>query len=644
MEEEDGEAVASSSIDHDTIHSASCAQLLESIIKAREPRSLAQAVNDDGSFVSFLQALVRTEDYNSSGGKCLRLLEHLWTVIASDSDEAVRPSERHDRAVVALQLIEALVSTHGPGGDGASYHDDDHPQEIESCVHYYGTPRPMSWSDLIAGRPTLSPCIQSHDAGSAVTATPPSSSWIPLLVEQLPRHPLVVACILAHLYHDSLGARSILIPQYWPRITAALVSLSTSESKRIGGSTTSSAALSAVSKLCAVILQHDAVTPGMKFLTGSGYCGVDYSGLTPLLLSSLLRSESTATSAAWMLEGLTRREDEAVEALCRDGTLVVALGEKLRESVSGRQPPASIGHPVAPMGFLPTLRTVGNVIIACQGRFLVGLVEALAETVGPVLFQQGFAATTVVNEVLWVMGCCLFDCGRPMHVATTTLAPLWIPLLVSVLTERPPASQLGSFEVKRQTLETLSISLSVPPDIEAFRERSIILELLDTMLLQYVWNSIDDNGEGAILSSLMQLIAVDDTDTTIAALRLLQRLLNAVPSAGPICRSLDVLDRLHEVSDRYSGKPSLVGDLASAVLEAMQEDDESDYECATVGLPPPRYDSALDPMLANGTFSFGLSSTPRQKSVATFGPVGRGRGRTLPSWMEQQQAPDQPPV
>jgi hypothetical protein len=620
-EEEDGDAADSNRPHQGEIHVDRCAQLLERILREGVEPSLdrsdplaQQSVHADGSFVSFLQALVRTEEYSASGGKCLRLLEHLWTVVVRNNDDA--------RAIAALLLIEALVSTHAKSCDELS-HDDRH-QEIDSNAHYYGAPRPMSWSDLVAG-----------DAGAAASAAPPALPWIPLLVKLLPSYPSVVASILAHLYQDSSKTRSILVPHYWPRIVAALVSASESEGEGIA--TPYYAALSAVSKLCAVILHHDTVTPGMQFLAGGGSCG---GGLTPLQLSSFLRNESTAASAAWMVEGLTRREDEAVEALCRDGALVAALGRKLRDSVAIWRPALSIIPPAAPIGLLPTLRTVGNVVIACQGRYLGGLAKALVDTLGTLLVQHGFPASAISNEVLWVMGCCLFDSGRPMHVATTTLAPVWIPLLVSVLTEGAPAPISATFEIKRQALSALSIALSVPPDVETFRERSNIQEILDAMLLQCVWHSADNNDDGAILSSLTQLLLVDDTETVVEALRLLQRLVITIPSTGPKCRSLHVLDRLHAVTGRHSRNQSIAGDLASAVLEALQEDDdESDDDAATFSLPPQGFYDGLESSLVHGSFSFGPSSPARQESAAapSAGPVGRGRGRTLPSWMEHPQ-------
>lgn len=556
----------------------------------------------DDRAASLLQGWVIVD----SGSREQRFLEHLRgmvvTPLASGSEDVERGR------MLALKLVEALVSTASPA-----------PQHADEDLAYYSggaaTPqRSLGWSCAIARRGEL---------------------WFPTLASLLPLYPGAAGSILSHLYQDSalvlvavasgeiVTARSLLIPQFWPNIVAAL---SLPSSYHGGGSGVVHPP--EVARLASVILQNDATTPGMQFLI-QGNNNTYGGGLTSLTMGQLLHEPSTAVSAAWMLEGLTRREDAAVELLCRDATLVRAIVDALQFHANTSSAPMDVERETSVLVLLPTLRTIGNIVTACDGRLLVLFEPVFADALSVILAN----VSKLADEVLWVMGCCLVDSGKPHHVATLKLAPLWVPRIVAVLTEETSTAAVR-FEVKRQALASLWIALSMPPDVDTFQERSAIQVNLDAILLQHVWNG-RARGATSLLDSLVQMMGVSDVDTVICALRVLQRLEVVVSSERDHLGSRHVLDRLEEVHDLHGASPA--GDLASILLELLQDDDEDEME-GTTGA------SSLSPHITNGSFTFGLPTTIAQdrafplSSATTNTPttVGRGRGRPVPSWMEQR--------
>jgi hypothetical protein len=549
-----------------------------------------------------------------------RFLEHLRAMIVmipnvgsgATSSTAVVDNGSADPAdkgrIVALKLVEALVSTAAPA-----------PPADEDLAYYSGATglqqqQSLGWSCAIAQR---------------------GEAWFPMLVSFLPLYPGEVGFILSHLYQDSshvavtlstgtvAAARSLLIPQFWQNIAATL---SVPSSHHHGGV----AHPPEVARLASVILQNDATTPGMQFLQASSNSGGG-AGLTSLTLAQLLHDPSTAVSAAWMLEGLTRREDAAVELLCQDSTLVAAITSALQFHANVAATQAGEASDASVVVLLPMLRTMGNIVTACDGRLLALFENVLADCLGVVLA----GVPRLADEVLWVMGCCLVDSGKPHHVATSKLAPLWVPQIVSVLTEEDKRTAVR-FEVKRQALASIWIALSMPPDVETFAERSAIQANLDSILLQLVRNSGAIRGAANLVDSLVLMMGVSDVDTVLSALRVLQRLALVVPSERDNLRSRHVLDRLEEVHDQQGVSPA--GDLASNLLELLQDDDDDDEDVdGATGA------NQVNPTMSNGSYTFGLTTmvaldpAPLSSAPGIQTPLGRGRGRPVPSWMEQRQ-------
>jgi hypothetical protein len=122
----------------------------------------------------------------------------------------------------------------------------------------------------------------------------------------------------------------------------------------------------------------------------------------------------------------------------------------------------------------------------------------------------------------------------------------------------------------------------------------------------------------------------------ICALRVLQRSALVVASERDHLRSRHVIDRLEEVHDQRGASPA--GDLASNLLELLQDDDEDEDEMEQTTVA-----NSINPAISNGGYAFGLPVIVAQHpasphSSAPHGPttLGRGRGRPVPSWMEQR--------
>lgn len=420
-------------------------------------------------------------------------------------------------------------------------------ESSSEIMMYYGS-MPTRWSDLV--------CRDEAGAGSP--------SWLGLLVECLPKY-VKAGSIMAHVFQDSAQAQRLLIPAHWNELVTALP---------------------ITAQLCSVVLQTDSVTPATVFLQS----------LTETHLVGLLNQPSTAIAAAWILEGLTHRESAAVSMLCEHSSTVVPnlLLHQLRSSKD-------------PSLLLPLLRTIGNIVTACQGQYISLFLEPLT------LILPDLLSSSVADEVLWVMGCFLIDVGLPHHVLTTSVAPLWIPHLLQML-----SSSSRSFDIKREALSALWNLLSVPPDVP-LDVRTAAQHQLDQLLQLHVWHI-------SLLDALWPMTTVDHAETVVVALRILQRLVDVIPDCHrPLMESLD---RLQAICDRHL---PLASDLATNLMDQLQDnDDESDNETEIQG---------IQGCAGGDTFVFGLPSQERETMVVppTVGstpvPAGRGRGMTLPAWM-----------
>ncbi|KAL7580766.1 hypothetical protein ACA910_001047 [Epithemia clementina (nom. ined.)] len=468
------------------------------------------------------------------------------------------------------QTLTATANKEGGGGD-----DDN----------YYGL-APLRWSDQIVKEATL----------------------LRTLLSSL--HRPVVSNILGNLVQDA-GASAL--QHVWPAWSTIVTHLP------------------ATSYLCAAMAQKDNTRFASHFMQD----------LTTTVLTSLLQSSeepqqeqhpeleaSTVVDAAWILEGLSRREDAAVKVLCGNEVLMQNLASLLEEHTT--KPNASF--------LFPTLKAIGNMAVACDGTFVPALLTKFAEPLTQIL-EKGIVLEGVKTAAFF-----LFDAGLPRHSSTVLALPLFSPSLIRMIV-------LGSFEWKREAVVALELALADPPCIPQSQDHGSLVvskqeEALDDPTW-VIWNVVPDSDKDSFLLALLDISTLPDLIASLSSIRVLDRFLRAIsfcPSSLAFNHEKTVIDRLHSILAIGSNDPqyAAVNDRAEIALDLLddffekeEEDEDFAAETNTPLVPAPL-------IAANGTFAFGVSPVAAAAVAAAPDPVdhpmmGRGRGRLIPAWMSSQQ-------
>lgn len=368
------------------------------------------------------------------------------------------------------------------------------------------------------------------------------------------------------------------------------------------------AALPTSAYACAVAVRQDMTSFGSFFL----------SALRPNLLVELLSNERTSIYCAWILAGLSRREDAVVDALCADAALMSAF---VLSFCSATERLLSEGAIESTISFLaPMLRAVGYMTTACCGRYVEFFLHqtVFVNAVLRLLDLRRRDASTLVVNLIWVAGCLLSDAGTPKHASTTIGAPQIVPRLTAIL-NAPEAT----LEWRREATHALRTAVSEPPSLSEFSSPVVESNLVN--ILAMIWSSHP-------LEALLELLHVPDTDAVLAALYILNRLLRSLPESRSAFAQSCGVERLEEVCHRaadlnnaYSNDMELAADMAAKLLDDIFDDEEEED-----------YDTA--PTIEGDSFGFGLPESAMPPAFAFSQPAqqpsqGRGRGRTLPSWM-----------
>jgi hypothetical protein len=457
------------------------------------------------------------------------------------------------------------------------------PTTLRAADAYYGSP-PLQWSDLMLEEDDLMQKLLLHFEDSSV--------------------PTILTTILQDCPRAVRTLRSS-----WPRLVEALP---------------------ITASCCEALVRQDASTPASDFLQV----------LTTSHITNLLRhsDESVSFAGAALLECLTRREDVAVEAIMRDGALVLALGEKLHFSVTcgvknvhGR----SLLHVF--------LQILGNIAVACEGHYvpmLISLQHQTHSTVSLVASLQETMQQRLNVEVLSVVGSWLCDAGLPFHLSTTEGVSSFIPTLLDILTDTNLSySGTPLMEWQREAACALQTALSPPPVGPQALQDPAIEVTLSMIVTRYLWPN-DAERKRQITQALVDLLDKPDWDAVTASLQILDRLLRVVPQSRIVMEECGAVRKLEGILDRTT-EDLLAVDLAADLLDIFIGSDESDTEDDGVGM------NAVTPGLRNDAFVFGMPTNANVGAFA-FGDVpsatsvsaGRGRGRTLPAWMNNEHCQD----
>lgn len=168
-------------------------------------------------------------------------------------------------------------------------------------------------------------------------------------------------------------------------------------------------ALPQTSHVCAALLQYDTAHYGSFYTPHLTNAKV-------IQLLTCTNNHTLQTEAAWMVEGLARREIQTVHHFVQDTTNGL-LHHMIAILNNHNQTPPTVQ--------LPLWRAMGHLAVADEGTLLpkllqtTGLVQA-----GTHMLQQPHTTTTaVLSEALATIACLLCDAGIPNHPSTTIAMP-----------------------------------------------------------------------------------------------------------------------------------------------------------------------------------------------------------------------------
>jgi Importin beta binding domain len=389
---------------------------------------------------------------------------------------------------------------------------------------------------------------------------------------------------------------------------------------------------------CATIVRHDHTHYGMDFLAT----------LTPSHVSRILALHPTnmtaATDAAWILEGLSRREDNAVHALfhsCSDQQFATAplihlllqcmdASSSAASNQGGSNAKEEVQHHV---DFLtPALRAVCNIVWACNGAYLDVVLsnEWLIPAINRLLENN-----LVLIDAIYVASACLVPNrmdgqtapqGGSIHRHAMSN---FIPRLVAIVT-----SHATRLEYKREAVAALANVMLESDGSEDNEGRYILLALMWPSEASMAYRE-------SLCLSLIALIQVPDTDAVLCALHILNRLLRCIDSSRKVFELVGGVPVLEELCTKNSSEEitQMAIDLFDEFFD-NDEDDEAELALAGshTGIVDSQFSFQSTPLPGSGDgnrFNF----APSPSMVETHSPqsVGRGRGRTMPAWMQHHQ-------
>ena len=512
---------------------------------------------------------------------------------------------------------------------------------------YYGRP-PLRWSDLLVSTDEREPNVVMV----LLSLLPP-----PQQQQQQQQQPTInggdstvetILNILGNLVQDSPQALSILLP-HWAILTSHLP---------------------ASSYCCAAIIRNDQTHYAMDFLQAQQpqqHMAIS----SPLQLTQLLRDDRTAMEAAWILEGLSRREDEAVHVLCgrRRRRMVEEETATTSAEETDRLLPcliqrihhhANTSTTTASKEFLvPALRAVGNLCTACEGQYVVDFLQqqqpAFVEAMNRLLEQKS------VLDAVYVSGSLLTDAGLPGHPSTDTALPNFLPRLIAIL-----LSEHSTFAWKRDAAFAISNAVasssssshsqlpSSPGAVVVYEHDDALLQRMEiesyrlAQLRYYVWTDSEEHQQ-----RLMQVLGGEflkitpsssSHEAVVPALQILDKLVRNIEASRFLFDSHGGVDLLEDVCANSSSTTDEAAEIAARLIDDIFDTDDGDsidYEASSLSLPA----------IENNQFVFGgapaiaafrsNSATSMETTSPPQAGAGRGRGRTMPAWMVQQQQQQQ---
>jgi hypothetical protein len=476
--------------------------------------------------------------------------------------------------------------------------------------NYYGA-RPLNWSDLVV------------DAEQGVLLS--------RVVACVP-HP-TAGLLLTHLLQDCPSRQQELIAAvrpYWSHWTVAMAAPHNQETNP-----------SVVVTLCATVIRQDITAYASDYLTA----------LTLPRLAQLLQSgdNDVLLAAVSILESLTSREDAAVAMIFSDQVSAATLLSLLVQRIHTIVAMVTTSVPSIPNNahtiLTVALQVLANMAVACQGQYVATILEHSLLLHSLTCIIDG----RITVEVLSLVGCLLCDAGIPNHASTTIGVPALMGSVVDVLV----SINTAVFAWQRDAACAIQVALVQPPPTATYSNGSgddsfVLATTLGNLLEQYLWR-VPERRQ-VLIRSLLDLSRRRDAEAELAAWQILDRLLRTIPGSRRVFEELGGVDQLEAMTLKQHSHIAAVATISTLATNLMDDlfddtddnDDDDDNEYMTEHHEDGTIedDSFCLANKATATDSFGESHPVMRPFGTTAGnppPAGRGRGRTMPAWMQSSQ-------
>jgi hypothetical protein len=589
---------------------------------------------------SAMQGLLQTvESSESNNNEARVLVARLLYDLTTSDDVTIHLSVLS--IVLQISSVTSSVTARSPidneikmsSSSSAMQMNDnyDNGSECDEKYSYYGRSS-MKWTDLLLepqsnGFTLVTALLEILTRGLTTCSTE--------LIE-------TTCNIIGNLIQDETSSASsvllnALIPQYWQLFIQNLPMSS---------------------YCCAAILRVDSKHYGVEFCSIQGSQeNINQQGLTPAHLCSLLENEKTAIDAAWILDGLCRREDDAVDFVCHSPLLLSSFVQQLHNRTIMASSDFSCGDDVYEF-LIPSLRAFGNIGAACQGKYVPLLLsEAMNHFLSainillelPLSGKTSIKFSSIFTEAAYVAGCLLVDAGWPNHPSTTIAVRNLLPRLKAVLLR-----SLVTFEIRTAAISAVANALREPPSPGSEQHNPFSLKAISNdILTSILWNNDGENI--ALLRTLVDLLRTKDSDAVLSSLQVVDRLLRTGTESETLsvrktfeeCDGVEAIEQIGDVFPSTSTEALLAADLIDEFFDDGDHDDNND------GM----YHNNSVPVVQGNHYVFGLpdaggtsgstvsckgmvmSSPHKEKPLSaalllSTMPVGaKGRGKPLPSWM-----------
>jgi len=479
-----------------------------------------------------------------------------------------------------------------------------------SSSEYYGH-MPLTWPELLIMLPSNSTTLPS---------------WLEILMQTLSSSKEVeLICIVLGNLMTSNVLRSVSVNLKESIVASLVQSVSTA---------TPTAAWTLTN-----MIRND------SFSNAGSYCSDTL--LSTSQLSMWLLEPSIATQTAWMIASLTAREEQAVQYLCQRrqqqefsflSSLVMSLQNPLQQDQT-----------------VALIQALGN--LACHASLITPL---LTQTIPPLIpILQKILTTTSSRDPLlvqgvWLAGCLLVDVGIENHPSTMVAAPALIPILM----ERLGGGNFGrdaaqmtitmTLEEEREFASALWNAFATPPNINAVDgQEQVQQSSQNTVLITHPSRSspvhlpFKLDVPRSTLQTLVRLVYSNDCDAVLASVHVADLLLrqeghygtsfHAHQNLQTIMQEEELPDALERVCDSSMEEAA---NIAADIIDDYFTNEQNDNEGNDVRSPQDRVEDNTFPW----NDSFLASSVKFSSEIGSPRPVdgaGRGRGTTIPAWMEK---------